>query len=140
MFGYINASKGKITINTCDDGVVLTQNNSGSIELNLQDMEKLAKALFAKKKQLSSGLSSPSSSPSKDNVSSISNPANQTSAKNHMEEMKSQHKNAYSPWTEKEEEQLKKYQAEGKSTSEIANLLGRNEGAIISRKAKLGLS
>ena len=103
---YINSSFGKIIINPFNDGVVLTQDN-GNIALSLEDMEKLAKALFAKKKQLSPSPSSPSSSTPKDKRSSISNPTILTSANNHMVEMKSRYKNAYNSWTKEEEEQLK---------------------------------
>ena len=35
---------------------------------------------------------------------------------------------------------LKKYQAQGLTVADISKLLERNEGAIVSRKKKLGLS
>ena len=98
-------------------------------------MEKLARALFAIKKDLSSdSLQSQTPPPS---LPSFTNPPIITS---YMDKMKAKHDKAYAPWTKEEEEKLKKYHAKGITVRDISKLLGRNEGAINSRKKKLGLS
>ena len=60
--------------------------------------------------------------------------------RSHMDELKVKYKKAYSPWTKEEDEMLKKYHAQGLTVADISKLLERNEGAIVSRKKKLGLS
>ena len=50
-----------------------------------------------------------------------------------------EHPNAYEPWTEKADEQLKQMWSEGKSVQEIADHFGRKPSAIITRMKKLGL-
>lgn len=50
-----------------------------------------------------------------------------------------EHPNAYEPWTEEADEQLKQMWSEGKSVQEIAEHFGRKPSAIITRMKKLGL-
>lgn len=50
-----------------------------------------------------------------------------------------EHPNAYEPWTEEADEQLKQMWSEGKSVQEIADHFGRKPSAIITRMKKLGL-
>ena len=50
-----------------------------------------------------------------------------------------EHPNAYEPWTEVADEQLKQMWSEGKSVQEIADHFGRKPSAIITRMKKLGL-
>ena len=50
-----------------------------------------------------------------------------------------EHPNAYEPWTEEADGQLKQMWSEGKSVQEIADHFGRKPSAIITRMKKLGL-
>lgn len=50
-----------------------------------------------------------------------------------------EHPNAYDPWTEETDEQLKKMWSEGVSVHEIADHFGRKSSAIITRMKKLGI-
>ncbi|MBQ8049386.1 MAG: hypothetical protein IJ271_07010 [Bacteroidales bacterium] len=50
-----------------------------------------------------------------------------------------EHPNAYDPWTEEADEQLKKMWSEGVSVHEIADYFGRKSSAIITRMKKLGI-
>lgn len=50
-----------------------------------------------------------------------------------------EHPNAYAPWTEEADEQLKKMWSEGISVHEIAEYFGRKSSAIITRMKKLGI-
>ena len=50
-----------------------------------------------------------------------------------------EHPNAYDPWTEEADEQLKKKWSEGISVHEIAEHFGRKSSAIITRMKKLGI-
>jgi hypothetical protein len=56
-----------------------------------------------------------------------------------MEQQKQLHINAYAPWTEEEERQLKTQIEAGKSIDDIVSEMGRNKGAILSRMKKMGL-
>ena len=47
--------------------------------------------------------------------------------------------NAYDPWTEEADAELKKIWSEGTSIPDIAVHFGRKQGAIITRIKKLGL-
>ena len=57
----------------------------------------------------------------------------------YMEKQKELHANAYAPWTDEDDNRLRHLYAEGKSTSELMEVFGRNRGAITSRIKKLGL-
>ena len=50
-----------------------------------------------------------------------------------------EHPNAYDPWTEEADEQLKKMWSAGISVHEIAEHFGRKSSAIITRMKKLGI-
>ena len=136
---YVNSVIGRVHIDIGDHGVVLKQEIggvvTGTISLTHEEMEKLARALFAIKKDLPS-----------DSIQSQALPpilpsfTNTPFATSHMDELKAKYKKAYNPWTKEEEEKLKKYHVQGLTTRDISKLLGRNEGAISSRKKKLGLS
>lgn len=136
---YVNSVIGRVHIDIGDYGVVLKQEidgvTTGFISLTHEEMEKLARALFPMKKDLPSG--SPQSQALPPILPSFTNPPLVT---NHMDEMKAKYEKAYAPWTTEEEEKLKKYHDQGLTTRDISKLLGRNEGAIVSRKKKLGLS
>lgn len=55
----------------------------------------------------------------------------------YMDQQKAIYPNAYSKWTDEEEERLLQLKAEGASITEITAKLARNEGAIRSRLKKL---
>lgn len=139
---YVNSTNGRVDINLSDSGVIITQQTeggvAGAISLTSEEMEKLAKALFAIKKEAfpvspqSPAISVPSSM-NIPNLSSTSTPLT------YMEKMKEKYAMAYVPWTTDDENLLKKYYSLGLDVSEIAKLLERNDGAIISRMKRLGL-
>lgn len=142
---HVNSVYGKINFNVDSSGcLVLCQSNSygtsNRIILNPADeAEKLAKALFKKKQELM-----PSVKPKK--VQAKPKVKQQTTATqskgtapSYMEQQEAEHPNAYSKWTEVEDNTLKKYCHEGKSVDEIAGLIKRNAGAITSRMKKLGI-
>ena len=58
----------------------------------------------------------------------------------YMEQQKQLHANAYASWTEEDDNQLREYIKEGRSIKEIASLMERNNGAILSRTKKLEIS
>lgn len=58
----------------------------------------------------------------------------------YMEQQKKLHANAYASWTEEDDNQLRLYVKEGRSIKEIASLMKRNYGAILSRIKKLEIS
>ena len=58
----------------------------------------------------------------------------------YMEQQKKLHANAYASWTEEDDNQLRLYVKEGRSIKEIASLMERNNGAILSRIQKLEIS
>ena len=58
----------------------------------------------------------------------------------YMEQQKQFHANAYVSWTEGDDNQLRQHIKEGRSIKEIASLMERNNGAILSRIKKLGIS
>ena len=135
---YVNSIIGRVHIDICDHGVVLKQEvrgvATGSINLTHEEMEKLARALFAIKKMSSDSQQSQALPPV---LPLFTKPP---MAANHMDEMKAKYERAYNPWTADEEKMLKKYYFQGLKDLEISKLLGRNEGAINSRKKKLGLT
>ena len=57
----------------------------------------------------------------------------------YMEQQKQKFPNAYAQWTAEEERDLLKLHIQGKSASEMAQILQRNIGAIRSRLKKLGI-
>ncbi len=138
---YVNSVIGRVHIDIGDYGVVLKQEVggmvTGTISLTQEEMEKLARALFAIKKDINS--SSPQSQALSPVLPSFAN-APIMPTRSHMDEMKAKYEKAYVPWTAEEEEKLKKYHAQGLTVADISKLLRRNEGAIVSRKKKLSLS
>lgn len=56
-----------------------------------------------------------------------------------VEKIRQKHEQAYMPWTQQDDAKLELLFCEGKSTKELAQLFGRNEGAINSRIKKLEL-
>lgn len=129
---YTSSLGSKLTIEVLDYGVILHP-DSDTIALTPDDMEKFAKTLFAIRrknfpdsvlpKQASIGIHLPKAS----------------SPLSYMESQKLQHKMAYQPWSEQEEDRLRTLVKLGKTPSEIAESLDRNEGSIYSRMRKLGL-
>ena len=137
---YINGIYGKILMNILSDGIVLTQERmdgtSGSIALGKDNIEKLAKGLFAKKKD-----SFPSAAPQKATVApAFATPVVSARKKtSYMEQEKEKHKQAYSKWTDEEEKRLADEFKAGMSFADMATLHDRGEGAIMSRLIQLGL-
>lgn len=56
-----------------------------------------------------------------------------------VDKVRQVHKQAYAPWTKEDDSKLEVLFCEGKKTKELAQLFGRNEGAISSRIKKLEL-
>lgn len=139
---YVNSTNGRVDINLSDSGVMITQQTeggvAGAISITSEEMEKLAKALFAIKKEAFpvSPQSPAISVPSSTNTPNFSNTSTPTT---YMEKKKETYAKAYFPWTTEDENLLKKYCVQGLDVSEIAKLLDRNDGAIISRMKRLGL-
>ncbi len=134
---YVNGTYGKIHLNVLTDGVVLVQDKTdgtkSSIALSIDDIDKLAKALFVKKKEFS-----PSPSP-KSAVPVAPAPIKTKQPSSYMTQQKAQHQQAYAKWTPDEEARLQDEFANGKTITEMTELHGRGEGAIRSRLIKLGL-
>lgn len=133
---YVSSKYGKIYFDrVSDDWVSVRQvkpdGTTGYIYLADEDMEKLAKGLFARHKQLHPE----AYQVKKQKTSKLSI----TPGSIHMQELKAKHENAYNKWTAEEEVLLKRYHSEGKTNSEIGKLLKRNTGAVKSRLRKLGL-
>ena len=64
----------------------------------------------------------------------------QTSGKTYsVKEIRETHKQAYLPWTTEDDNKLELLFCEGKKAKELAQIFGRNEGAINSRIKKLEL-
>lgn len=138
---YLYFTYGKITISVNSDGVILTQAGKGdAIALTPEEMAKLAKALFAVKKNTFG--TTPKNKSSTGIAYPKFTPPTLTAPKelSYMEQQKAQHQKAYAPWTDEEEEALKRLHASGKKNTEMAAALGRNEGAIHSRLKKLRLT
>lgn len=139
---YVNSTNGRVDINLSDAGVIITQQTeggvAGAISITGEEMEKLAKALFAIKKEAFpvSPQSPAISVPSSTNTPNFSNTSTPTT---YMKKMKETYAKAYVPWTTEDENLLKTYCVQGLDVSEIAKLLDRNDGAIISRMKRLGL-
>ncbi len=134
---YVNGLFGKIHLNVLTDGVVLVQDRAdgtkSSIALSIADIDKLARALFVKKKDFS-----PCSSP-KSAVPVAPAPIKTKQPSSYMAQQKAQYQLAYAKWTPDEEARLQDEFANGMTIPEMAALHGRGEGAIKSRLVKLGL-
>lgn len=134
---YVNGLFGKIHLNVLIDGVVLVQDRAdgtnGSIALSIDDIDKLARALFVKKKDFS-----PCSSP-KSAVPVAPAPIKTKQPSSYMAQQKAQHQQAYAKWSPDEEARLQDEFANGMTIPEMVALHGRGEGAIKSRLIKLGL-
>ena len=134
---YVNGTYGKIHLNVLTDGVVLVQDRAdgtnGSIALSIDDIDKLAKALFVKKKEFS-----PFPPPKRD-VSVAPIPSKTKQPSSYMAQQKAQYQQAYVKWTPDEETRLRDEFANGKTIPEMATLHDRGEGAIKSRLINLGL-
>jgi hypothetical protein len=134
---YVNGTYGKIHLNVLTDGVVLVQDRAdgtkSSIALSIADIDKLARALFVKKKDFSPF------PPPKSAVPVAPKPIKTKQATSYMAQQKAQHQQAYAKWSPDEEARLQDEFANGKTIPEMAALHGRGEGAIKSRLVKLGL-
>ena len=135
---YVNGTYGRIHLNVLTDGVVLVQDRadgtSGSIALSIADIDKLARALFVKKKDFSPSFPSPKSA-----VPVAPAPIKAKQATSYMAQQKAQYQLAYAKWSPDEEARLQDEFANGMTIPEMAALHGRGEGAIKSRLVKLGL-
>lgn len=134
---YVCGKYGKIYFDRASEGWVrirqVKQNGTiGYIDLADEDMEKLAKGLFAKYKQLHHE----TSQTKRPKTSQTSIAPKST----HIQQLKAKYENAYNKWTNDDEALLKRYHSEGKTNAEISGLLRRNTGAVRSRLKKLGLT
>ena len=128
---HINAHLGRVNIYTQTNGVIITQKLNGQenlICLSAEDMGKLGRALLAKQRE---SLPPKKAAPPKRPVSSSVTAGTSNVA--------SVYARAYAPWTTEEENTLREYCKQGKTVAEISALMSRNEGAIQSRKKKIGL-
>lgn len=143
---YMNGQHGKVYFNEVDsDTILLCQEDGngstkGVIHLSLADMEKLAKGLYARKKEMVAKSQTMANTfsvqPAK--LTKITEKAIATS-NTYMQQQKESHPNAYIPWTKEEEDKLKDMVQGGLEVKVISDALQRNEGAITSRIKKLGL-
>jgi hypothetical protein len=133
---YVNGTYGRIHLNVLTDGVVIVQNRddgtNGSIALAIDDIDKLARALFVKKKEFSPFHRPKSSVPAP-------TPIYTKHPSSYMAQQKAQYQQAYAKWSPDEEARLQDEFANGMTIPEMAALHGRGEGAIKSRLVKLGL-
>ena len=134
---YVNGTYGKIHLNVLTDGVVLVQDRAdgtnGSIALSIDDIDKLARALFVKKKDFSPF------PPPQSAVPVAPAPIKTKQPSSYMAQQKAQYQLAYAKWSPDEEARLQDEFANGKTITEMTELHGRGEGAIKSRLVKLGL-
>ncbi len=137
MLNNIFSNHGKIFIDLLPDNTVKLSQNGNEIILDVHEMEKLAKMLFAKKRDYTPAQVSPQSLTSFP-LPKITYPT-AVQPQSYMAQQKTKHHNAYKPWTSDENERLRQMTEQGKSVQEISQALGRNEGAITSRQEKLGI-
>ena len=132
---HINAHLGRVNIYTQTNGVIITQKLNGQenlICLSAEDMGKLGRALLAKQREsFPDSLPPKKAAPPKRPVSSSVTAGTSNVA--------SVYARAYAPWTTEEENTLREYCKQGKTVAEISALMSRNDGAIQSRKKKIGL-
>lgn len=67
-------------------------------------------------------------------------PSFQPEATNHIEAQKAIYPNAYSPWSDEDDQRLEQLFHKGKSIDELMYIFQRNRGSITSRLCKLGLT
>ena len=143
---YMKGQHGKVFFDEVDSDTILLRQEDGNgatkgvIHLSLSDMEKLAKGLFARKKEImakNQGMANISYKQSA--IPTIPFEKAKTADNSYMQQQKESHPNAYVQWTKEEEDKLRKMVLAGKKVTQIAEALKRNEGAIISRMKKLGL-
>ena len=143
---YMKGLHGKVFFDEVDSDTILLRQEDGNgatkgvIHLSLADMGKLAKGLFARKKEMvakSQAMANPFSvqpaKPTKTTEKAIA------TSNTYMQQQKESHPNAYIPWTKEEEDKLKDMVQAGLEVKVISDALQRNEGAITSRIKKLGL-
>ena len=58
---------------------------------------------------------------------------------NSFDEIRAKHPNAYRPWSQEQDEELKKLFTSGRSTKDLMEKFGRKKGGITARLEKLGL-
>ena len=142
---YMKGLLGNVFFDEVDSNTILLRQEDGNgatkgvIHLPLADMEKLAKGLFARKKEMeaksqamANTFSMQPAKPTKTTEKAIA------TSSTYMQQQKESHPNAYIPWT-KEEDKLKNMVQAGLEGKVISDALQRNEGAITSRIKKLGL-
>ena len=59
--------------------------------------------------------------------------------KNHIQQAKAQHANAYARWNDADDSRLKQLYSDGKTIGELMSIFGRNQGGITSRLHKLNI-
>lgn len=136
----VNSSYGRISIDIEPEGVAISQGD-GRILVSPEEMEKLGKGLLAIKGKEFPPVTQSNSSPYMPYPPSFDPSLLQTQEpSSYMEKQKAMYKNAYSPWTPKEEELLRSLVSQKVPVEQMAQTMGRNVGAIYSRIAKLKLS
>lgn len=132
----INLSFGRIILIENNGAVVMTLEGYGRVDggigLTSEDMDKIGRAIFAIRKKWFSN----AQSQSKTSSLPLSQSHFMPGSPNQRRTMPPQ---AYTPWSDEDDNRLRQYHAGKKSIPEIASLLGRNEGAIRSRLKKLEL-
>ena len=143
---YMKGLHGKVFFDEVDSDTILLRQEDGNgatkgvIHLSVADMGKLAKGLFARKKEMiaksltmTNTFSVQPAKPTKTTEKAIA------TSNTYMQQQKESHPNAYIPWTKEEEDKLKDMVQAGLEVKVISDALQRNEGAITSRIKKLGL-
>lgn len=131
---YISCDYGKIVISPDDKGnVVISQKRTngtyGEIILRADEMERLAKGIFKKRRDLLPTPLKPLPQPSPKSSS--------PKAYTIEQKRKEQGKGAYKSWTKEDDEKLKELYAKGVSETELADFFQRGTGAIRSRISKI---
>lgn len=130
---YINSEKGTVhIIYNGNDNVSIKQEGAGEVIVSVSEMEALGKAILGKHRKILSKLSPP---PKPKPVLT----AKKVRPLSYIDQQKAIHENAYQPWTTEDDQKLRKMIGESRSISEMAGILGRNEGSIRSRMKKLKL-
>ena len=131
---YVNCGHGNIFITPDGKGnVTISQkrmNGSyGEIVLSVDEMERLAKGIFAKRRDVVPTIQEPTTLP----------PQKQKAQKAYTLEQKrnEQGQDAYKPWTKEDDKNLKELYEKGLTIEQLAKHFHRSKGAIESRINKV---
>ena len=129
-FSYAN---GAVTVKAMSEEVVAISQNGNTIYLKPDEIDRLAKGLFAfQKKNFPAPIQQPTVLPSVQNT--------MTPGSQYMAEQKSLYGQAYQGWTPEEDGLLRQLFQQGKPLDDMAQQLKRSNGGIASRLKKLGLT